>query len=78
VPAFEHGSGLGGQVFGGSPLVRSDGLDPCAIVAGERDPYPRAELCASRVHSTRQPVAQSLEGNWRTEWLFVVQQNLYR
>jgi hypothetical protein len=27
-----------------------------AIVAGERDPYPRAELCASRVHSTRQPV----------------------
>jgi hypothetical protein len=49
-----------------------------AIVAGERDPYPRAELCASRVHSTRQPGAQSLEGNWRTEWLFVVQQNLYR
>ena len=30
VPAFEHGSGLGGQVFGGSPLVRSDGLDPAA------------------------------------------------
>jgi hypothetical protein len=30
LPAFEHGSGLGGQVFGGSPLVRSDGLDPAA------------------------------------------------
>src|SRR5580692_6418500 len=30
VPAFEHGPGLGGQVFGGSPLVRSDGLDPAA------------------------------------------------
>jgi transposase len=50
----------------------------CSIVAGERDPYQRAERCDSRVHSTRQQVAQSLEGNWRTEWLFVVQQNLYR
>jgi transposase len=48
-----------------------------AIVAGERDPYQLAELCDSRVHATRQQVAQSLEGNWRTELLFVVQQNLY-
>jgi transposase len=48
-----------------------------AIVAGERDPYKLAELCDSRVHATRQQVAQSLEGNWRTELLFVVQQNLY-
>jgi transposase len=47
-----------------------------ALLRGERDPYALADLCDARVKATRQAVAQSLEGNWRVELLFVVQQNL--
>jgi hypothetical protein len=46
-----------------------------AIVAGERHPYQLAELCDARVHATRQQVAQSPEGNWRTELLFVTERS---
>ncbi|MGC1647677.1 MAG: IS110 family transposase [Candidatus Sulfotelmatobacter sp.] len=48
-----------------------------AIVAGERDPYQLADLCDQRVKATRKEVAQSLEGQWRAELLFVVAQNLH-
>jgi transposase len=47
-----------------------------AILKGERDPYKLAELCDRRVQASRKEVAQSLEGNWREELLFIVQQSL--
>jgi transposase len=45
-----------------------------AILAGERDPHELAALCDSRVEATEQEVAQSLEGNWQVDLLFVLQQ----
>ena len=40
MPVHEHGSGLGGQIFGGSSSLMSGGLDPVAESAqlspGER------------------------------------------
>ena len=111
MPAFEHGSSLGGQFFGGSPLVRSDGLDPAAESAlggdaSQRRLLDRALPDSRRTRSRGQDAnarytqrlpgrksdvqeCQGLQklhpfgllprsGNWRTEWLFVVQQNLYR
>ena len=57
-------SGLTGQT-----IVRS-------IVAGERDPRKLAELSDPRVHASREEIAKSLEGNWRPELLFVLQQEV--
>ena len=57
-------SGLTGQT-----IVR-------AIVAGERDPLKLAELSHPRIQASREEVAKSLEGNWRTELLFVLQQEV--
>lgn len=47
-----------------------------AIVSGERDPRKLAELRDPRIHATREEVAKSLEGNWRPELLFVLQQEV--
>jgi transposase len=47
-----------------------------AVLQGQRDPYKLAELCDRRVKASRKEVAQSLEGHWRTELLFILQQNL--
>jgi transposase len=55
-------SGLTGQT-----IVRS-------IVAGEHDPRKLAELSDPRIQASREEVAKSLEGNWRPELLFVLQQ----
>lgn len=55
-------SGLSGQA-----IIR-------AILNGERDPYRLADLCHARVQATREEVARSLEGNWRDEVLFELQQ----
>jgi transposase len=57
-------SGLTGQT-----IVRS-------IVAGEHDPRKLAELSDPRIHASREEVAKSLEGNWRPELLFVLQQEV--
>jgi transposase len=57
-------SGLTGQT-----IVRS-------IVAGERDPRKLAELSDPRIHASREEIAKSLEGNWRPELLFVLQQEV--
>jgi transposase len=57
-------SGLTGQT-----IIRS-------IVAGEHDPRKLAELSDPRIHASREEVAKSLEGNWRPELLFVLQQEL--
>ena len=47
-----------------------------AILAGERDPMKLASLCNWRVRSPREEVAKSLEGDYRWEHLFALQQSL--
>jgi hypothetical protein len=46
------------------------------ILAGERDPIRLAALCNRRVRSSRDVVAKSLEGDYRSEHLFTLQQSL--
>jgi transposase len=55
-------SGLSGQAIIG------------AILQGERDPYQLADLKHERVQASREEVARSLEGNWREDVLFELQQ----
>ena len=57
-------SGLTGQT-----IVR-------AILAGERDPKKLAELSHRQIRASREEIAQSLEGNWRPELLFVLKQEV--
>lgn len=45
-----------------------------AILAGERDPKRLAQLCDRRIKATRQKVAESLEGNWQDDLLFILKQ----
>lgn len=45
-----------------------------AILQGERDPYQLADLKDQRVQASREEVARSLEGNWREDVLFELQQ----
>ncbi len=47
-----------------------------AIVGGERDPDRLSTLKHNRVRASRQEIARSLEGNWREELLFVLEQSL--
>jgi transposase len=47
-----------------------------AIVAGERDPHRLSTLKHNRVRASREEIARSLEGNWREELLFVLEQSL--
>src|SRR5499427_3338827 len=47
-----------------------------AIVDGERDPWKLAELSHPRIHASRAEIAKSLEGTWRPELIFVLQQEL--
>ncbi len=47
-----------------------------AILSGERDRYRLADLCDRRIQASREQVAHSLEGDWRPELLFALQQNL--
>ena len=51
-----------------------------AILNGERDRYKLADLADPRIQATREEIARSLEGNWRKELLFILQQerNLYQ
>jgi transposase len=47
-----------------------------AILKGERDRYKLAALADVRIQATREEIARSLEGNWRQELLFILQQEL--
>jgi len=47
-----------------------------AILAGERDSAKLASLCHSRVRSSRDIVAKSLEGDYRPEHVFALRQSL--
>src|SRR6266852_4563548 len=55
--------------FTGQAIIRS-------IVAGERDPRTLAELSDPRIQASQEEIAKSLEGNWRPELLFVLQQEV--
>ena len=57
-------SGLTGQA-----IVR-------AIVAGERDPRKLAQFRDPQIQASEEEIAKSLEGNWRPELSFVLQQEL--
>lgn len=45
-----------------------------AILKGERDPWQLAQYRDPRVKASRETIAKSLQGNWREELLFVLQQ----
>jgi transposase len=47
-----------------------------AIIDGERDPWKLAELSHPRIQASRTEIAKSLEGTWRPELIFVLQQEL--
>lgn len=47
-----------------------------AILVGERDPIRLAALCNRRVRSSRDIIAKSLEGDYRSEHLFALRQSL--
>lgn len=47
-----------------------------AILAGEGDTVTLARLCHSRVKSSEDTVAKSLEGDYRPEHLFALKQSL--
>jgi transposase len=47
-----------------------------AILIGDRDPRKLAELSDPRIHASKEEIAKSLEGNWREELLFVLQQEV--
>src|SRR5215468_10027983 len=45
-----------------------------AILGGERDPHKLAEFRDPRVKANEEQIAQSLEGNWQSDLLFVLKQ----
>ena len=47
-----------------------------AMLEGERDPWTLAALAQPEVKASPQEIAQSLEGNWRKELLFVLRQEV--
>jgi transposase len=47
-----------------------------AIISGERDSWRLAELSHPRIQASRADIAKSLEGTWRSELIFVLQQEL--
>ena len=47
-----------------------------AMLAGERDPQALAALSHPGIHANRATIAKSLEGTWRVDLLFVLQQEV--
>jgi transposase len=47
-----------------------------AILAGERDPRALAALSHPGIHASRDTIAKSLEGTWRADVLFILQQEV--
>jgi transposase len=47
-----------------------------AIIAGERDPLKLAHFRDPRVKASEEEIAKSLEGNWRPELIFILQQQM--
>jgi transposase len=60
-----------------SDIVGATGLQIIrAIVAGERDPHKLATRRNYRIHASEEQIAKSLQGNWRAEHLFCLEQSL--
>ena len=47
-----------------------------AIIAGERDGLKLAKFRDPRVKASEDEIAKSLEGNWRPELIFILQQEM--
>jgi transposase len=47
-----------------------------AIIAGERNPLRLAQFRDPRVKASEEEIAKSLEGNWRPELIFILQQQM--
>jgi transposase len=47
-----------------------------ALVNGQRDPQVLSQFRHESMHASQQEIARSLEGNWRNELLFALEQNL--
>src|SRR5260370_13719180 len=47
-----------------------------ALGNGERDPQVLSQFRHESIHASREEIARSLEGNWRNELLFALEQNL--
>ncbi len=47
-----------------------------AVLAGERDPHKLAAFRDFRVKASKEQIARSLEGHWRPELVFVLQQEV--
>ena len=47
-----------------------------AILNGERDSFKLSQLCNYRLKKSKEEIAKSLEGNWRTDLLFELQESL--
>lgn len=45
-----------------------------AIIAGERDPQILCKLCDRRIKATQEEIIKSLEGIWKDEYLFMLEQ----
>lgn len=45
-----------------------------AILAGERNPEKLAELCDTRIKAPKEVIIKSLEGIWKEEYIFMLQQ----
>jgi len=45
-----------------------------AILSGERNPDTLCKLCDPRIKASREDIIKSLEGIWRTEYLFMLEQ----
>ena len=47
-----------------------------AIIAGERDPQILSTLCDPRIKASKEEIIKSLQGIWREEHLFMLEQAL--
>jgi len=45
-----------------------------AIIAGERDPQILSKLCDSRIKASKEEIIKSLQGIWKEEYLFMLEQ----
>lgn len=45
-----------------------------AIIAGERNPYILSKLCDPRIKASREEIIKSLQGIWKQEYLFMLEQ----
>ena len=58
-----------------SDILGKTGMDMVkAIIAGEKDPQILATLCDSRIKASQEEIVKSLQGIWKEEYLFMLEQ----